>query len=73
LNDFLTTQVAETGTLATQTANLTKQNKALDTQIAQLDLELASQRTMLEASFIAMENSSSMYASQAAQLTAAFK
>jgi len=72
LNDFLATQVSDTGSLATQTVNLTKQNAAIDKQIAQMDLDLASQRAMLESSFIAMETASSMYSQQSASLTAAF-
>lgn len=73
LNGFLKTQTADTGSLATQSANITKSNAELDKQMAALDASLASERALLESSFIAMENASSMYQSQSAQLTAAFK
>lgn len=73
LGDFLTAQTADTASLATQSANVTKQNADLDKQMAALDASLASERALLESSFIAMEAASSMYQSQSAQLTAAFK
>lgn len=72
LNDFLTKQVAGTGSLATQTENITKQNAAITKQMADLDLQLASERALLESSFIAMETASSLYAQQGDALTAAF-
>lgn len=73
LGDFLTAQTADTGSLATQSANVTKQNANLDKQIAALEASLVSERALLESSFVAMETASSMYQSQSAQLTAAFK
>lgn len=73
LNAFLTSQTADTGSLAVQSANKTKQNADLDKQMAALDVQLAAERKLLESSFIAMESASSKYQSQGAQLTAAFK
>ena len=72
LNAFFSTQVADTGSLAVQSANVTKWNADLDKQMAALDVQLASERSILESSFIAMETASSAYQSQAAQLTKAF-
>ena len=72
LNAFLTAQTSDTGSLAVQSANITKRNAALDAQMAALDVSLASERALLTSSFIAMETASSMYQSQAAQLSAAF-
>jgi len=72
LNDFLTTQVSDNGSINTLTTNLGKQNTDIDKQIAQMNRDLASQRAVLESSFIAMETASSMYSQQLASLNATF-
>ena len=55
-----------------QQKRLTKANTDLDTQIANIDRRLALQRSVLEASFIAMESAQATLKSQGDALTKAF-
>ena len=72
LTSFLTKQTSTTAALAVQTASMTTENDNLEQSIAALNKQLASERTLLTSSFIAMESASSKYQSQGAQLTSAF-
>lgn len=73
LTDFITKRTSDTGSIATQTTNLTKRNTAIDTQIAEMERQLTSQQSLLEASFIQMESSQSKYQQQGTLITNAFK
>gem|GEM_PF-3853666 len=55
-----------------QTDNLTKRNTAIDKQIADMERQLEIQKTMMESSFTKMEESSSYYQQQGAQLSKMF-
>jgi flagellar hook-associated protein 2 len=60
------------GSLKTQLDTITKQNKSLDTSIANFERQLESQRALLESSFIAMENAQSIFQQQSAYLSRTF-
>ncbi len=72
LKDFIDDQTATTGFIAMQTDNLTKRNTAIDKQIADMERQLEIQKTMMESSFTKMEESSSYYQQQGAQLSKMF-
>ncbi|MBU6183614.1 MAG: flagellar filament capping protein FliD, partial [Verrucomicrobia bacterium] len=60
------------GSLKTQLDTITKQNKSLDTSIANFERQLESQRALLESSFIAMENAQSIFQQQSSYLAKTF-
>jgi flagellar hook-associated protein 2 len=60
------------GTLGTQKNTLTKGNTSIDAQIANIERQLAAQRSQMEAGFIAMENAQATIKNMQAQLTSAF-
>lgn len=60
------------GTFKTALDSYEKQQKSLDTQIANIERQLTSQRALLESSFIAMETAQAKYQSQADYLTKTF-
>lgn len=72
LSDFVDDQTGTSGFIATQTANLTKRNTAIDKQIEEMERQLEIQKTMMESSFTKMEEASSYYQQQAAMLTKTF-
>jgi flagellar hook-associated protein 2 len=76
LDTFLDRLVTDSGTaqgsLKTQLDTITKQNKSLDTSIANFERQLESQRALLESSFIAMENAQSIFQQQSAYLSRTF-
>lgn len=73
LDRLLSTTSASPGTFKTQTDSMDRQSKSLDKQIEAFERQLASQRALLETSFIAMEKAQSMYQQQGAYLSNAFK
>ena len=76
LDAFLGKLVDDSGTAAgtfkTVLDSYEKQQTSLDTQIANIERQLTSQRALLESSFIAMETAQSKYQQQAAYLTKTF-
>ena len=68
LDKLVTDSGSATGGLQAQLSSITKQNTSLDKQIAEVETRLASQRSMLESSFIAMEKAQSQYQQQGAYL-----
>jgi flagellar hook-associated protein 2 len=76
LDSFLGRLVSDSGSaqgsLKTQLDSITKQNKSLDSSIANFERQLESQRALLESSFIAMENAQSIFQQQSAYLARTF-
>ena len=71
--DRLTSDSSTTpGVFKVQLDNITKQNKSLDKQIEDVERRLASQRALLESSFIAMERAQSGFQQQSAYLAKTF-
>jgi flagellar hook-associated protein 2 len=71
--DRLTSDSSTTpGVFKVQLDNITKQNKSLDKQIEDVERRLASQRSLLESSFIAMERAQSGFQQQSAYLAKTF-
>jgi flagellar hook-associated protein 2 len=68
LDKLVTDAGSATGGLQAQLNTITKQNTSLDKQIAEVETRLASQRSLLEGSFIAMEKAQSQYQQQGAYL-----
>ena len=60
------------GSIKTNLDSLTKQNKSLDNQIADIDRRLEAQRSQMEASYIAMEKAQSMYQQQSSYIAKTF-
>ena len=60
------------GLLGSQKETLTKGNTSIDTQIANIERQLASERARMEAGFLAMENAQATIKNMSAQLTSAF-
>ncbi len=76
LDSFMTTLVGFTGTgglLGTQKETLNKGNSSIDTQIANLERQIASERSRLEAGFLAMETAQATINNMQSQLASAFK
>lgn len=73
LDRLLGTSSTSPGTFKTQTDSMDRQSKSLDKQIEAFERQLASQRALLETSFIAMEKAQSMYQQQGAYINNAFK
>ena len=76
LDSFLDRLVSDSGSaqgsFKTQLDSITKQNKSLDASIANFERQLESQRSLLESSFIAMENAQSIFQQQSAYLAKTF-
>jgi len=76
LDSFLDRLVSDSGTaqgsLKTQLDSIDKQNKSLDSQIENFERKLASQRSLLESSFIAMESAQANYQQQSSYLAQTF-
>jgi flagellar hook-associated protein 2 len=72
LNEYVTRVTGTSGTLATQMERIAKENKGIDEQNANMERHLAQQKSLLESSFIRMEEAQSKIQSQLAALTNAF-
>lgn len=76
LDKILSSYVSDSGTAAggvkAQLDSITKQNKSLDKQIEDVERRLASQRSLLESSFIAMERAQSGFQQQSSYLAKTF-
>ena len=76
LDSFLDRLVSDSGSaqgsFKTQLDSITKQNKSLDASIANFERQLESQRSLLESSFIAMENAQSIFQQQSSYLAKTF-
>ena len=76
LDTLLSSYVADSGSasggLKAQLDSITNQNKSLDKQIEDVERRLASQRSLLENSFIAMERAQSGFQQQSAYLAKTF-
>jgi flagellar hook-associated protein 2 len=72
LTTYLTQVTGTTGTIATQTATLTKDSKSIDEQIAAIERRITQQREILTQNFIKMEEAQSRIQSQLQALTNAF-
>ena len=76
LDKLLGSYVSDSGTasggLKAQLDSITKQNTSLDKQIEEVERRLASQRSLLENSFIAMEKAQSQFQQQSAYLAKTF-
>lgn len=76
LDKILSSYVSDSGTAAggvkAQLDSITKQNKSLDKQIEDVERRLASQRSLLESSFIAMERAQSNFQQQSSYLARTF-
>ncbi len=60
------------GMLGSQKETLTKGNTSIDVQIANIERQLASEKSRMEAGFLAMENAQATIKNMSAQLTSAF-
>jgi flagellar hook-associated protein 2 len=76
LDELLSGYVSDSGSAAgglkAQLDSITKQNTSLDKQIEDVERRLASQRSLLESSFIAMERAQSGFQQQSAYLAKTF-
>ncbi len=77
LETFNTTLLGASGTgtgglLGSQKETLNKGNTSIDTQIANIERQLASERSRMEAGFLAMENAQATIKNMQSQLTQAF-
>ncbi|MGC4072502.1 MAG: flagellar filament capping protein FliD [Nibricoccus sp.] len=77
LETFNTTLLGTSGTgtgglLGSQKDTLTKGNTSIDTQIANIERQLASERSRMEAGFLAMENAQATIKNMQSQLNSAF-
>lgn len=72
LDKMITDAGSATGGLQAQLTSFTKQNTNLDKQIEEVERRLASQRSTLEASFIAMEKAQSRFQQQGSYLAKTF-
>jgi flagellar hook-associated protein 2 len=76
IDTILSTYVSDSGAAAggfkAQLDSITKQNTSLDKQIEDVERRLASQRSLLESSFIAMERAQSGFQQQSAYLAKTF-
>jgi flagellar hook-associated protein 2 len=72
LTTYLTQVTGTTGTIATQTATISKNSKSIDDQIAAIERRIVQQREILTQNFIKMEEAQSRIQSQLAALTNAF-
>ena len=72
LNAYLDRTIGDSGTLVAKQANLTKQSAGIDTQIADMERVVQSNRQRLLASFTAMETAQARITQQQQYLTRAF-
>ena len=72
LSSYVTDSGSAAGGLKAQLDSITKQNTSLDKQIDDVERRLASQRSLLESSFIAMERAQSGFQQQSAYLSKTF-
>jgi flagellar hook-associated protein 2 len=72
LDTYLDQVTGTSGTIATQTATLTRQSKDIDEQIAAMERRITQQRELLTQSFIKMEEAQSRIQSQLQALNNAF-
>ena len=72
LGNLVTESGTAKGSLKTNLDTIVTQNKSLDAQITALEKRLESQRSTMEASFIAMEKSQSIYQQQSAYINKTF-
>jgi flagellar capping protein FliD len=72
LSSYVSDSGGAAGGLKAQLDSITNQNKSLDKQIEDVERRLASQRSMLESSFIAMETAQSRFQQQSGYLAKAF-
>jgi flagellar hook-associated protein 2 len=72
LSSYVSDSGSPTGGLKAQLDSITKQNTSLDKQIEDVERRLASQRSLLESSFIAMERAQSGFQQQSAYLAKTF-
>jgi len=72
LGNYVSDSGSAAGALKAQLDSITKQNTSLDKQIEDVERRLASQRSLLESSFIAMERAQSGFQQQSAYLSKTF-
>lgn len=72
LSGYVSDSGAAAGGFKAQLDSITSQNKSLDKQIEDVERRLASQRSLLESSFIAMERAQSNFQQQSSYLTKTF-
>ena len=72
LSSYVSDSGGAAGGLKAQLDSITNQNKSLDKQIEDVERRLASQRALLESSFIAMERAQSGFQQQSAYLAKTF-
>jgi flagellar hook-associated protein 2 len=72
LSSYVSDSGSAAGGLKAQLDSITKQNTSLDKQIEDVERRLASQRSLLESSFIAMERAQSGFQQQSAYLAKTF-
>jgi flagellar hook-associated protein 2 len=72
LSAYVSDSGSSSGGLQTQLDSITKQNTSLDKQIEDVERRLASQRSLLENSFIAMERAQSGFQQQSSYLAKTF-
>jgi flagellar hook-associated protein 2 len=72
LSSYVSDSGSAAGGLKAQLDSITKQNTSLDKQIEDVERRLASQRSLLESSFIAMERAQSGFQQQSAYLSKTF-
>ena len=72
LSSYVSDSGSASGGLQTQLDSITKQNTSLDKQIEDVERRLASQRSLLESSFIAMERAQSGFQQQSSYLAKTF-
>jgi flagellar capping protein FliD len=72
LGKLVASNGSASGSFKTSLDTITSQNKSLDAQMADIDRQLAMQRSSMEASFIAMERSQSKYQQQSAYISKTF-
>jgi flagellar hook-associated protein 2 len=72
LGSYVTDSGSATGGLQAHLDTITKQNTSLDKQIADVETQLAAQRSRLESGFIAMEKAQSNFQQQSSYLAKTF-
>ncbi len=72
IGSYLKAVTGSTGTIATQTATITKNSKSIDDQIAAIERRITQQRELLTQSFIKMEEAQSRIQSQLSALNNSF-
>jgi flagellar capping protein FliD len=72
LSSVVTESGSAAGSFKARQDSISKQNSSIDKQIEDMERRLASQRAMLESSFIAMERAQSGFQQQSAYLAKTF-